>query len=200
MIYVEKLPPETPEERRRAKEERERRRIEKLVRDAKRRQRYLERLKNEPNKVYLPELIGAALLVIVLSTAGTFGTYWLFQELSPVLTHQPKWASVVELALCAIFVGYVAWYLREARKAKLYPVVEIALGSTLSVQGLILDSTNFSLLASVVAFVGGVRIIIDGFKRLFEYRTFHLVRPGFYEYYWRKVKRAARWVFAPSPE
>lgn len=200
MIYVEKIPPPTVEERRRQRAEDERHRIERLVRAAERRRRFQERLKKEPNVVYLPELVGAALLVIAFSVAGIYATYWLFDRLSPFVVQQPKWLSVLELALLAVFVGYTAWYLREARKVKIYPVIEIALGSTLSVQGLILDSGKVSLLASIVAFVGGVRIIIDGFKRLFEYRTFHLAKGSFYGYYWRKIKRAARWIFAPKAD
>ncbi|QDF37474.1 hypothetical protein FJN17_07770 [Bradyrhizobium symbiodeficiens] len=198
LIYVEKIPPPTAEERRREREENEKRRIERLVRAAERRRRFQDRLKREPNVVYLPELAAAFLLIVAISAIAMYAAYWLYELLSPLVINQDRWLSVLELACAAILVGYVAWYLREVRKAKLYPIVEIALGSTLSVQGMILDAGKVSLLAAVVAFVGGVRIIIDGFKRFFEYRTVHLSRPGLYEYYWRKFKRGARWILAPK--
>jgi hypothetical protein len=90
--------------------------------------------------------------------------------------------------------------LRERVKSKIYPVLEISLGASLSVQGVVLgpNSGSFSLLAGIVAFIGGVRIIIDGFKRLVEYRSIHLTRIGWYRYYWRRFKLQARRRLAPK--
>ncbi|TKV80093.1 NAD(P)(+) transhydrogenase (Re/Si-specific) subunit beta [Bradyrhizobium elkanii] len=190
-MYVEKYPQPTQAEMKRAKEAG-------LRRDAERRWQYSVRLQTQPNVVYFREVAYAILLVVVISAVTMYGSYWLFEKLAPLISRQPPWLSVFELACVAVFVGFAAWYLREKRKLKLYPIVEIALGATLSVQGLILDPDKVSLLAGLVAFVGGVRIIIDGFKRLVEYQSFHLARLGFYEYYWRKFKRFSRARLAPD--
>jgi hypothetical protein len=85
-------------------------------REAERRWKYRERVKAQPNVVYLREIAYAFLLVAVISAGTMYGSYWLYERLLPAISRQPGWLSVLELSSAAIFVGWVAWNLRDSQR------------------------------------------------------------------------------------
>lgn len=78
------------------------------------------------------------------------------------------WIGVAVLAGGSVVVAGAAYWLREMRMPKpiLYPIVEITLGVGISTQ--VAAHTDDPTVA-LVGFVGAVRLIIDGLKRLEEF-------------------------------
>ncbi|WP_050418991.1 hypothetical protein [Bradyrhizobium tropiciagri] len=165
-------------------------------RAARKKHEFEKRIRENPNRFFLGDLRALwvpFLAVIVLASGLLAASILLPPYLMDWLANAPNKTRWIIVA--AIFVGGSAWYVRERIKLKIYPVAEIAFGITLSVQGVVQQNpsdSHFTLFAALIAFVAGVRIIIDGFKRFDEFRTGWLFTPSGLRYQWRSATRFLR--------
>jgi hypothetical protein len=117
-------------------------------------------------------LEAAKLFVVwaVISVIGIVGSMFLYEIPFFSGSAQTQIRRLLVVAGAAFAVGAIAWFFREKRRVLVYPVIEVAFGTVLSVQGVILNTqqTSAGYLPALLAFIGGVRIIADGFKRLDE--------------------------------
>lgn len=143
-----------------------------------------------PNKSLIPmmdiveenadEIIGAAWLVIIVGAVLIGSSYYLFPFLIELIRSGRQ--SILFLATAAFGIGLTAWYIRDVLKSKWYPLVELAFGIAVAVQPAVqyspTASTELLLFAVIATFAGGVRIITDGLKRFFEFRSYELFAEG----------------------
>jgi hypothetical protein len=145
------------------------------------------------------EIIGTTLLLLPVAGVITGMSLLLASEFLPWSQRQPTWVLAFILGGSSVVVAFGAWFVREHRKSRFYPYAEIVFGAVLAAQGA--QQKEGLSLAAAVAFVGGVRIAIDGFKRFFEFKAYLLFRPKerLYDarrtrvrYAWRRFKRFSR--------
>lgn len=161
-----------------------------------RRRRLQERIANSPNQATLGELIFAAGVIVVCSVSLLFFSAVICANIYFWFANKPTWVLVIGLMIGAVTAGLVAWLVRDVGSSRIYPVCEIIFGTVLAAQGPLQAGSN--TLAGIVAFVGGVRIITDGFKRFFKHKSYRLFSIVRVRYNWRNFKRWARsWSYHP---
>jgi hypothetical protein len=148
-----------------------------------------KRIVDHPNEARASELIVAAVIVAVCTGAMIGFLFFVSAHIWFWFNAQPQWVSIVGLAIAALLVGLIAWACRDLSRSRLYPVGELVFGTGLATLGALKEA---SYLAAIVAFVSGVRIVIDGFKRFYEYRSYRLFSLARIKYNWRNFKRYAR--------
>jgi hypothetical protein len=161
--------------------------------------RLRERVATNPNQAKLGELLFAACVLVVCSASLLAFSTVISLNIYAWFANKPIWVSAIGLMVGAVVVGFAAWFCREFAKSRIYPLGEIIFGAVLAAQGPLQvgPSVSPSSLAGIVAFVGGVRIIIDGFKRFFEHKSYRLFSMVRVRYNWRNFKRWARsWSYS----
>src|SRR5271166_3978142 len=98
---------------------------------------------------------------IVLAIGLLIDLAWAWQQMQG-----KTWVGTVVLVGGAATVAGAAYWIREVKKLWLYPVFEIAAGVAISSQ-VAAYTTNWTI--ALIGFVGAVRIMIDGLKRLEEF-------------------------------
>jgi hypothetical protein len=126
------------------------------------------------------EIIDAAWLVIIVGAVLVGSSYYLFPFVVELIRSGRQ--SIPFLATAAFGIGLIAWYVRDVLKSKWYPLLELAFGIAVAVQPAVQYSPSASaevlLLAIIATFVGGVRIVTDGLKRFFEFKSYELFADG----------------------
>ncbi|MGX4804958.1 hypothetical protein [Bradyrhizobium guangdongense] len=155
-----------------------------------------DRIRNHPNRFFVGDLF-AIWVPLAFVFAAIIAGVIAYTLLPPVAIdwlassdQKARW-----IIPAALILALAAWYARDRRKFKFYPLGEIVFGTALSVQGVFqqdVHSSTFSLVATVVAFVTGVRMIIDGLKRFDEFKTGWLFTANGLKYLWRQCKRGLR--------
>jgi hypothetical protein len=163
---------------------------------ARNKREFERRIREHPNQFFFGDIVAVwvplmfvAIFAVGLILASIFLPP-LFVEWLSSSNQKTEW-----IAAAALVVGISAWYIRERQRFKLYPIGEIAFGTALSVQGVVqqnVHSEHFSLIATVVSFVAGVRILIDGLKRFDDFRTGWLFTRTGRKYLWRQSTRTLR--------
>ena len=78
-----------------------------------------------------------------------------------------SWLGGLAVSFFGLAIGAIGFWIREQRRSPIYAAIELCVG--MAVAGLALRPGT-TLVVSVVAFLGGVRVIIDGLKRMKEFR------------------------------
>jgi transposase IS200 family protein len=99
---------------------------------------------------------------------------------------KPQWFQIAGVVAAAFSLGLLAYSVREVVKSKLYPIAELIFGAGWGA----VQATD--KVAAAIAFIGSVRIIIDGYKRSFEHRSYRLFSFARILYNSRNFKRWAR--------
>jgi hypothetical protein len=153
-----------------------------------------KRIKDRPNEAFAFELVLSFLFLAGMTTILIFTSLIAGAVILAGLQSKSPGIAATILVTAAVIVAGIAWYVREYRKSSFYPFLEIVFGAALSAQGA-QETTGFSL-AGAIAFVGGVRIVIDGYKRFFEHKSHLLFSWRTWtirgSYIWRRFKRFAR--------
>jgi hypothetical protein len=153
-----------------------------IRREEARQERHAKRKVEHPTQARLIELFWASAFILA-ATSGFIGlVVALGSRAQAIIAKQSQQVFIAELAACALVVGIIAWFAREKVEFKLYPIAEIVLGMALATSGAIADKPD--TVAALIAFVGGVRIVIDGITRFFKYRSYEL----FSSNSWRRIK------------
>jgi hypothetical protein len=128
--------------------------------------------------------------------AGIAGLVWITAAILVNILNwfatKDQWFIQLGLVVAAIIVAAVAWFVREEVKSKTYPLAEIVFGAWLASQAAVLPNSDPYHLANIVAFIGGVRIVIDGFVRFKNYHSYRLFSLRRVRYNFRSFKRWAR--------
>ena len=114
-------------------------------------------LKNNPRRAII---IGT--ITIVLSLIWLAAIVWIwFQAM-------PEGIQIAGLLSAALLLGLFAYHAREILKSKTYPIAELIFGAGLSTWGAVQATDK---VAAAIAFIGGLRIITDGYIRFFKHRS-----------------------------
>jgi hypothetical protein len=154
------------------------------------------RIRDNPNRFFVGDILGLAIPAVSIGAGATLLVIASI-FVAPILADWFRSLGGVTVATgvagAALVLGIGAWYAREKKQFKLYPVAEIAFGLALAVQGIVQQKlSGVSLLAALIAFVGGVRIIIDGVKRFDEFGTKWFFTVHGIRFVWRFWKRRMR--------
>jgi hypothetical protein len=128
-------------------------------------------------KVVLNQLAALALSIgsfigAVAFLAAAVGIVYAINRLShilPILVKSVRTSvpySGLFAGLSALLLGILLYQVREIRKHFLFPPAEMCLGMVMASYSIKNDG-----LAGALAFIGGVRIVIDGFKRYLEFKA-----------------------------
>ena len=106
-------------------------------------------------------------------------------------SHSPL-VNGVKMVSSALIIGCLFWYLRDLKRLKLIPFIEMALGATFSIQGVMVPSKDPEtiVIVGVIGFIGGVRIIVDAFKRANDYDAWNMLQPRWFVVNWKLFKEA----------
>jgi hypothetical protein len=109
---------------------------------------------------------------------------WIVPSFRWLVDFIPLELAVLLLLVIASGLAYGASVLRDRQQHPYYPVIEIAVGLSLSVTGSINGGTS---MISVLAFLGGIRIMVDGYKRFNEFgcRSYFEALPDRLHVRWR---------------
>lgn len=163
--------------------------VEAFYRAIEQQQRHVaQRAREHPNKARPGELIFAAVVVIVCTIASLLFLIWLGAIVWIWFEAKPQWLKAACVVVAAFSLGLLAYGVREAAQSKLYPVAELIFGAGLSAWGVQTDNK----VAAAIAFIQAVRLIIDGYKRFFERRSYRLFSVSRIRYNWRNFNRWAR--------
>ncbi|WKA26373.1 hypothetical protein [Bradyrhizobium roseum] len=98
---------------------------------------------------------------------------WILPPVMWVVSFIPAWLGSLVLLSVAVYLGRQAWLMRDEQRSPYYPILEMAVGLSIAVTCSM--HAGFSPLG-VLAFLGGLRIIVDAFRRWQEFKTTALLR------------------------
>ena len=79
-----------------------------------------------------------------------------------------SWIGVIALSAIALAIAATAFWMREIKKVQAYPFIEIAIGLGIATQ--VARHTDDPVVV-LIGFVGAVRLIIEGLKRINDRRA-----------------------------
>jgi hypothetical protein len=146
---------------------------------------------HETGLVPIAVIVLAVVAVFVALSVGSFflsGRIYHFIEQDFASHSRP--INGIKVAGLAVILGCLVWYLRDFLKLKIVPFLEMALGATFSIQGVVVPSrdTETIVIVGVIGFVGGARIIVDAFKRAYEYDAWNMMQPRWFVVNWKLFK------------
>ncbi|TWB04497.1 hypothetical protein [Bradyrhizobium stylosanthis] len=142
---------------------------------------------HERTNGFLLAFLAADLLAAVVMAI----THWVIPTLSWLASFIPTWIAFFILVAAAIYMTRSGWLVRDKWRSPYYPVVEMAVGLSISVVGAL--NAGFSGVG-ILAFLGGVRVLIDGYKRSLEFGSQELLNryEVRFRYFIRRYKKFLR--------
>lgn len=114
-------------------------------------------------------LTSLALFFVIMTFALLAGAFAAAPFFDNWVGTTRTWIVCISIGVTTLVLAGIARWVRDGLKAKWYFLLELSVGAALSVQGAIQavpSGTRF--FAFLIAFVGGLRIAIDGWKRFVD--------------------------------